>query len=709
MKQKKTPDQHNLKQDILQYFKNNTRRKLAENQLAKKIGREVTPEFKHALHSLTAQGILSKTASQQYYFSTSAKQTFIKYVEGRLDLARSGAGYVIVENQPQDVYIPAKYLNMAMARDIVKVQMHPSRKFGKPQGEIVQIVKRFTEQIIGTVFLSKKKITVTPANPLIPFDILIKHYDGEQDLESGAKVVIKVTNWDYGHNTVLGEIMEVLPEGDRDYAMKSILISKGFNLHYPEEAREQSEAIPAEISSEEIKKRRDFRQVLTFTIDPATAKDFDDALSYQVLPDESIEVGVHIADVTHYLQPGSALDQEAFRRATSVYLVDRVLPMLPEKLSNDLCSLNPHTDKLTFSAVFVFNRKLDIIQRWFGKTIIHSDQRFSYEEAQKIIDHGKGKHAQPLKELNRIAQHLRQKNIKGGAIQFETDEVQFELNEDGEPISLFVKERKETHLLIEDFMLLANREVATLIAQKGRDQEIPLVYRVHDLPDPDKIGDFALFAQTLGYQLDTQTPLNIAKSLNRIQEAARKDERLHILAPLAIRSMAKAVYTTNNIGHFGLGFKFYTHFTSPIRRYADVLVHRILEKNLEAPFRMKKSRLEEQCKYISNQERMAVEAERESTKYMQVRYLEKFIGETFEGLVSGIIDRGFFVELMANKCEGLVPFNSLEEAFSVADNRLRAMGLHSGKVITFGQKVKVRVTEVDTDYQEIDLELVSED
>lgn len=709
MKRKKTPDQDHLKQKIIRYYKKNTQKKLALPQLAKKMGlNEVSSAFTHAVQSLNAQGILGQTASQQYYFSSAARRTLVKTLEGRLDLARSGAGYVMVENQAKDIYIPAKYLNMAMAGDLVKVQLHPSRKFGKPQGEIVQIIKRFTDQIMGTVYLGKKKITVSPANPLIPFDILIKGHDHE-DLEDGSKVVVKVINWDYGHNTVLGEIVETMGEDPRDFAMKSILIGKGFNLHYPHEALTQSEAIPEEITADEIKKRRDFRSILTFTIDPATAKDFDDALSYQLMPDGSVEVGVHIADVTHYLTPGTALDQEAYRRSTSVYLVDRVLPMLPEKLSNDLCSLNPHTDKLTFSAVFVFNKKLEITSRWFGKTIIHSDHRFTYDEAQRVLEQSKGKYVQSLKALNRIAHHLRQQNIKAGAIQFETDEIQFELDAQGEPISLAVKERKDAHLLIEDFMLLANREVASLIATQGQNQEIPFVYRVHDLPDPDKIGEFAVFAQTMGYKLDTQTPLHIAKSLNRIQEAARKDERLHILAPLAIRSMAKAIYTTNNIGHFGLGFKFYTHFTSPIRRYADVLVHRILEKNLEMPYRVKKIRLEDQCRHISTQERMAVEAERESTKYMQVRYLQKFIGETFEGLVSGIIERGFFVELLANKCEGLVPFNTMSEGYSVADNRLRAMGLHSGRVITFGEKVKVRIVEVDTEYQEIDFELVEED
>lgn len=405
------------------------------------------------------------------------------------------------------------------------------------------------------------------------------------------------------------------------------------------------------------------------------------------------------------MQPHTALDQEAYRRSTSVYLVDRVAPMLPEKLSNDLCSLNPHEDKLTFSAVFTFDKKLNITSSWFGRTIIHSDHRFTYEDAQEVLENKTNLYQDQLVQLNKIAKRLRQQNIHRGAIQFETDEVQFELNDKNEPIGIFVKERKDAHLLIEDFMLLANREVARYIAEKGKEHEIPFIYRVHDLPDIDKLNEFSIFVRDLGYELQTQTPQQIAKSLNAIQEAAQKDPVLKMLAPIAIRTMAKAVYTTNNIGHFGLGFPFYTHFTSPIRRYADVLAHRILAENLDQTVREKKSRLEDQCKHISTQERKAIDAERESISYKQAEFMARHVGESFIGYISGIIERGIFVSLADSKCEGLVRFDSMNEGFSVAGHRLRAMGLHTGKVYSFGDQVNVRIISADPERREIDMVL----
>ncbi|MEZ4940164.1 MAG: RNB domain-containing ribonuclease [Saprospiraceae bacterium] len=429
---------------------------------------------------------------------------------------------------------------------------------------------------------------------------------------------------------------------------------------------------------------------------------------------------MHIADVTHYLKPDTTLDQEAYRRSTSVYLVDRVNPMLPEKLSNNLCSLVPYQDRLTFSAVFVFDEKEKVVSRWFGKTVIHSAKRFSYEEAQSILDGNPGEGTQQLriypqldwavKTLNRLAKNMRNERFQQGAIGFESEEVRFRLAEDGTPIEAYVKERKDAHLLIEDFMLLANKEVALYIdRQAAAEREIPFVYRVHDLPDMEKVAEFARFAAEMGHHMKVSTPKQIARSYNDLMSASKKDPRLKLLEPLAIRTMAKAVYTTNNIGHYGLGFSHYAHFTSPIRRYADVLVHRLLERNLDGRvFRMDKAKLEEQCKHVSAQEKKAADAERESIKYKQAELLRRHLGEVFQGYVSGMIDRGFFVELPGSLAEGLVEFRYLDDTYTLEEGNLRARGRRYGKTIKMGDRVQVRVTAVDLAKRQIEMELVEE-
>ena len=445
----------------------------------------------------------------------------------------------------------------------------------------------------------------------------------------------------------------------------------------------------------------------TFTIDPATAKDFDDALSLQRLENGNLEIGIHIADVTHYVKPGSNLDKEALDRATSVYLVDRVAPMLPEILSNELCSLRPDEDSLTFSAIFEFNSDHNIVKRWFGKCIIHSQRRFSYEEAQAIIDGQPGPFGEELKALDKLAHILRKRRLNEGSIAFESPEVQFELNEMNHPISIHTKERLDTHMLVEDFMLLANREVAQYIHEK-EDKEIPFVYRVHDVPDEEKLKEYSLFLKELGFNFDYQNPRKIKESFNRLSEEAREDEVLAFAEPFAVRTMAKAVYTTENIGHFGLGFDHYTHFTSPIRRYADVLVHRILEKNLSGVYREKKNTLEQQCKHISNQEKKAQEAERESIKFKQVEYISDHIGEEFTGIISGMIDRGFFVALEHTQIEGMVGFDTLNEPFLVAENRMQAHAHRSKKTLKIGQKIKVRVLAARIEDMEVDMVLAED-
>ncbi len=625
-------------------------------------------------------------------------------------MTRAGDAYIVCDGLEDDVRVSGKKLNSAMNGDIVEIELLPSRGRRRLEGKVRRVVQRGATHFLGTLKMLRKYAVLVPDNPKIPFEIFVELADtkGAKDNEIA---VVKVTKWPKrSEESPVGVVTSILgAAGGNEIEMNSILLSNGFNMDFPEEVVEESEALALEIPASEAKRRRDMRPVTTFTIDPDTAKDFDDALSIEYLDNGDIEIGVHIADVTHYVKEGTELDKEAYLRSTSVYLVDRVAPMLPERLSNELCSLRPHEDKCTFSAVFVFSKKGKIKSRWFGKTLIHSDRRFTYEEAQEGLDSGEGDFAKELRKMNEIAHVLRKQKFKNGAIAFESPEVKFELDDEGYPLGLYVKERKDAHMLIEDFMLLANREVATFIVEKQAKQaEIPFVYRVHDLPNPDKVADFVSFARLLKFDIKTDTPRQIADSYNRLAEAAEKDPALKMLQPIAIRTMAKAIYTSDNIGHYGLGFDNYSHFTSPIRRYSDVLTHRILEKNLEGTYRMKKERLEEMCQHISGQERKAMESERESIKYKMVEYMEQFIGEEFVGHVSGIIERGFFVELKDTKAEGMIPFETLDEPYDVQDGRLKAVAQRSRKEIKMGDVVKVRIVDTELSRRQIEMELIEE-
>ncbi len=627
---------------------------------------------------------------------------------GTVDMTRSGSAYIVPETGGKDVYVAQKHLMFALNGDTVEVELRGQYR-DKPKGKVVRIVKRKKEHLIGTFQYLRNYGIVEPGDESIPFEVVVmpKH---TMDARDGDVVVVKVTDW-HGHQSKMpvGEITEVLgAAGSHDIEMKSILIQNGFELSFSADTMKEVEAISGGVNDEEIKNRRDFRSVTTFTIDPLDAKDFDDALSIRYLENGDCEVGIHIADVTYYVEPGTELDREAYERSTSVYLVDRVLPMLPERLSNELCSLRPHEDSLTFSAVFVFDKELKVRERWFGRTIIHSDHRFAYEHAQEVLEKGEGPYASELKQLNRIAKQLRREKFRNGAIAFETDEVQFSLDEHGNPVEIWMKERKETHLLIEDFMLLANREVAYFMAHRMEGKPVPFVYRVHDLPDEEKVEQFARFAKLMGFQMHYQTPREISASLNRLAKEAEKDERLKLLEPIAIRTMAKAEYTTNNIGHYGLAFEYYTHFTSPIRRYSDVLVHRLLDANLEHYHRADEDRLEKQCKHISTKERDAVRAERESIKYKQVQYIMDHIGETFSGYVSGMIDSGFFVALAESRAEGLIGWHHFDESFDLAESRLVAKGTKSGRQIRMGDEVQVRILDADLSKRQIEMVLVDE-
>lgn len=634
----------------------------------------------------------------------SKKEDAILYT-GIVDMTRSGAAYIVNSESVEDIYVHARNLKGALHKDEVTVAVTMSRAHRRPEGVVVSIDKRAQTRIIGHIRIFTNYAILIPDNARLYPEILI-HHDDIQGSEDNDRVVAEIISWGRGQNKALwGKVIRILEDiSDVEMNMQAILYSNGFDPDFSEEVMAETETFDSKITDDVMASRKDFRQITTFTIDPITARDFDDALSVRYIDDTHLEIGVHIADVTHFLSDGSALDKEAFRRSTSVYLVDRVCPMLPEKLSNDLCSLNPNEDKLTFSAVFVFNHDFEITKEWFGKTIIHSDKRFTYEEAQDRLETGEGDFSHELLILNKVAKKLRAQRYDEGSISFESDEVQFVLDEAGMPLGMKVKERKDAHMLVEDFMLLANRRVATFMAKKAK-PELPFVYRVHDLPNPEKLMDFALFASEMGFKFRMDTPEQIADSFNRLAEATHENPILKLLEPLAIRTMAKAVYTTNNIGHYGLGFEYYTHFTSPIRRYSDVLVHRLLFQNLYENYRVDKEKLESKTKHISDQEKKAAEAERESIKYFQTLYISNYIGQTFDGVVSGIIEKGIFVELPDSKVEGLVTFDSMGEIFNVTSGRLRAKSKLSGTEFYIGQNVRVRIKAADPDSRRTDMEL----
>ena len=637
------------------------------------------------LKDLAKDGYLMEVSHNSFKLNQNTE-----YVEGEIQITAKGVGFLLSDEKDKDIFIPPNYTGQAMNGDTVKVAI--TKKGGRrTEGQVMSVIQRDKTQFVGTIDLGPKFAFFIPDNQRAGVDIYIplEKLNGAKNKD---RVLAKINVWPKSSKSPYGEVLEVLnSKSPNDTEMLSILCSQGIETTFPQDVISMAEGISMDLDPKEIAKRRDFRDTTTFTIDPLDAKDFDDALSIQKLENGHYEIGVHIADVSHYVQPDSPMDKEASKRGNSVYLVDRVIPMLPEQLSNLACSLRPHEDKYTFSALFELDENGKVYKEWFGKGVIHSDRRFTYEEAQEIIEGAEGDFRNEILIFDKIAKILRGKRMGKGALSIESEELRFQLNETGNPVGVITKVSKDAHKLVEEFMLLANRKVATFMHKaSGKKDQIPFVYRCHDKPNPEKIELLKLFIGKFGHELPFSNQDEIAKSINTLLKDIRLENEFSVIQSMVIRSMAKASYETQNIGHYGLSFQYYTHFTSPIRRYADLLVHRILFEELTKQNHRYGNNLNEHCKRISRMERKAVEAERESAKYFQVLFMEEKLGSVFEGTVSGLADFGMFLKINENGCEGMIPI----------------IGSRTKKEYNFGDQVDIQVMSVDLRKRQINMEIV---
>lgn len=640
----------------------------------------------------------------------SSSQT--KILKGKLDISRSGMGYVIVEGQEKDILVKPNDFGKAFHGDIVRVELSDDSGRGRrTEGKVIDVAERKQVEFIGNIQLNNNVafFVIGGERPVPDFYIPVEKLRGAKD---GDRVVARLVKWDKSDKKPQGEVITLLSATDEaDLAMKEILIDAGFPIAFEEEVLKEAEKLSAKISREELSKRKDCRDILTFTIDPEDAKDFDDAISIRNLDNGNYEIGVHIADVSHFVTPDSILDKAAYKRATSVYLPDRVNPMLPEKISNELCSLRPNEDKYTFSAIFQITNRAEIKHKWIGRTIIHSNHRFTYEEVQQTIETKDGLHYKPILLLNDLAQKFRKERFDNGAINFSSQEVRFKLDETGKPIGIVIKESKEAHKLIEEFMLLANRTIAEYVSKiKINKEPIPFPYRIHDTPDEEKLKAFAAYAKKFGYKFDLKDEKQIATSFNKLLEDVHGKPEQHVLEQLGIRTMAKAVYTSENVGHYGLGFDNYCHFTSPIRRYPDVMVHRILQQCLSKDLKTDK-KMDEKCKHCSDRERAAMESERAGNKYKQVQYMQQFLGDEFDGIISGVSTFGFWVETIEHKCEGLISVRDLYDFddFKYDETDYALVGMRTAKKFRMGDKIRIKVVAANLTKRQLDYQWVPED
>ncbi len=693
--------------DILSIFRKFPKKPINNRQIATYLGinnKEGLITTNKYLTSLLEKGEIEECQNGKYRLKSK-----MGYITGRVDLTPYGTAYVVSGQLEEDVYIASTNLKHALNNDLVKVALFANHgRRSRLEGEVVEILEEGKREFVGIIERNKKYAFVIVDKRYIPYDIFISNED-ILDAKNGQKVVVQIIDWPQKAKNPIGRVVKVLGEvGNNETEMNAILEEFDLPYRFTKDLEDEANALPDTIPESEIKSRRDFRSATTFTIDPADAKDFDDALSIEFLPDGNYQIGVHIADVTYYVRPETKLEEEAQRRGTSVYLVDRVVPMLPEKLSNNVCSLRPDEDKLTFSAVFTLDKDANVLKEWFGRTIIRSNFRFSYEQAQKVIETHEGNLVEEITTFDTLAKKMRARRYEKGAISFDRREVKFKLDNEGHPIGVYYKESKDANKLIEEFMLLANKKVAEFVGK--RNPAPTFVYRVHDNPDEMKLKDFSNFIKKFGFKINTTGGIKTSKSINELLDGLKGKTEADIFSGLAVRSMAKAIYTTENIGHYGLAFDFYCHFTSPIRRYPDMMVHRLLDRYLQKKASVPQEEYEEYCKHASAREQLAANAERASIKYKQVEFMKDHVGEIFNGTISSITEWGFYVELDESLCEGMVSIRDLsDDMYSFDDRNYCLRGRYTGKEFTLGDKVSVKIARADLVKRQLDYILVTEE